>query len=118
MAITNMEKAIKLMVWTNKSQREIAKELDVQEETVSRWKKHKDFDSIRQREEREYLGDLAAPALRTMKELLKAKSELVRYNAASDILDRTGYKPTDKQEVDINGAVQFVDDIGSGLDDG
>jgi len=118
LASENMKKGIKLMVRTNMTQREIADELKVNENTVSQWKKDKDFDEIRQQEERSFLGDLAAEALRTMKGLLKAKSELVRYNAASDILDRTGYKPTDKQEVDINGAVQFVDDIGSGLDDG
>lgn len=109
---TNMEKGIKLMVWTNLSQREIAQRLDVKEETVSRWKKHKDFEEIKLKEEREYLGELAAPALRTMKALLNAKSEMVRYNAASDILDRTGYKPVDKQELSGNvGLVQIIDNI-------
>ena len=117
MASENMKKGIVLMVRTSLTQREIAKELKVNENTVSQWKKDKEFDELRQHEERAFLGDLAAEALRTMKGLLNAKSELVRYNAASDILDRTGYKATDKQELDINGAVQFIDDIGSVLND-
>jgi transposase len=40
----NYEKAIVLMVRTSLTQREIAKGLDVTEETISRWKKRKDFE--------------------------------------------------------------------------
>lgn len=112
-----MIKAVRLMVRTNMSQKEIAKQIGITEATISKWKRRADFDEVRLHEERLYLGDLAAPALRTMKQLLNAKSELVRYNAASDILDRTGYKPTEKQEVEISAAVvEFIDDIG--VDDG
>lgn len=106
-----MRNAIRLMVRTNSSQREIAKELGIDETTISKWKKREDYDTIRQIEERDYLGDLAAPALRTMSDLLNAKSELVRYNAASDILDRTGYKPVDKQDINATITPVFVDDI-------
>lgn len=116
MATENMVRAVRLMVRSNMSQKEIAEEIGITEATISKWKHRDDFDEVRMKEERLYLGDLAAPALRTMKELLNAKSELVRYNAASDILDRTGYKPADKQELEVKGAVQFVDDIGG--DDG
>lgn len=98
MASENMRKAIRMMVRTTLTQKEIAKELGASEATLSKWKHRDDFDEIRQAEERIYLGDLAAPALRTMSDLLRAKSELVRFNAASDILNRTGYKPVDKVE--------------------
>lgn len=100
------------MVRTNLSQKEIAKEIGINEATISKWKQKEEFDEVRQQEERYYLGDLASPALRTMRELLNAKSELVRFNAASDILDRTGFKPVDKQEIELKSAVTFVDDIG------
>ncbi|WP_251135037.1 helix-turn-helix domain-containing protein [Exiguobacterium sp. s102] len=112
MANENMTKAIQLMVRTNMSQKEIAKKIGVNETTISRWKQLKDFDEIRFQEERLYLGELASPALRTMRDLLNAKSELVRYNAASDILDRTGFKPIDRQEITGALGVQFIDDIG------
>ncbi len=110
LATENMIKAVRLMVRTSMSQKEIAKEIGVNETTISKWKNQSDFDEVRFQEERQYLGDLAAPALRTMKELLNAKSELVRYNAASDILDRTGFKPVEKQELEITTPT-FVEDV-------
>lgn len=45
-----------------------------------------------------------------MENLLTAKSELVRYNAASDILDRTGHKPTDKVEAEVITPT-FINDV-------
>ena len=45
-----------------------------------------------------------------MDKLLDAKSELVRYNAASDILDRTGHKPTDKVEAEVITPT-FINDV-------
>ncbi len=116
MATENMIKAVRLMVRTKMSQKEIAKELDIAEATISKWKNRDDFDDVRQKEERLYLGEMAAPALRTMRELLNAKSELVRYNAASDILDRTGYKPVDKKEIEHSGSVVFDDDTATESD--
>lgn len=98
------------MVRTNMSQKEIAKEIGITEATISKWKHREDFDEVRLKEERLYLGDLAAPALRTMKELLNAKSELVRFNAAHDILDRTGFKPIDRQQLEIT-TPQFIEDV-------
>lgn len=107
---SKMEKAIHLMVYTTLTQREIAEKLDVCEETISRWKNRDDFKSKKKEEEREFLFELTSPAMRTMRELLNSNSDYVRFQAAQDILDRTGYKPTDKQEVDIN-LPTFIDDI-------
>ena len=53
-----------------------------------------------------------------MEKLLNARSELVRFNAAKDILDRTGHKPVDKQQVEITEAPKFIDDISGDFDDG
>ena len=50
--------------------------------------------------ERNLLKGSTSKAIKTMEDLLTAKSELVRYNA-SDILDRTGHKPTDKVEAEV-----------------
>jgi hypothetical protein len=52
-----------------------------------------------------------------MEELLTAKSELVRFNAAKDILDRTGHKPVEVSEMSVTEVPTFIDDIGS-EDDG
>lgn len=107
----NYEKGITLMVRTTMTQREIAKELDVTEETVSRWKKRVDFEKLKMEEERNFLGDLSGKSIQTMEKLLNARSELVRFNAAKDILDRTGHKPIDKQQLEVTEVPVFVDDL-------
>ncbi|UTH14758.1 phBC6A51 family helix-turn-helix protein [Macrococcus equipercicus] len=94
-------KAVTLMFEGVLTQKEIASELKVTEQTITNWKKKQEFKDALLEVERDYLKGLTPKALKTMEKLLDAKSELVRYNAASDILDRTGHKPTDKQEVQI-----------------
>lgn len=104
------------MVRTSLTQREIASELDVSEETISRWKKRDDFEELKIVEEREFLKSLTSKSIKTMEKLLDAKSELVRFNAAKDILDRTGHKPTEKRDVDLkNTDINIV--IGDKNDD-
>lgn len=97
------QKALTLMIEGNLNQKQIAKQVKVSERTIINWKKRDDFKAALLEMEREYLKGLAPKAIRTMEELMNAKSELVRYNAASDILDRTGHKPTDKQEISHSG---------------
>ncbi|WP_101773984.1 phBC6A51 family helix-turn-helix protein [Peptostreptococcus faecalis] len=103
---TKMEKCVFLMVRTSLTQREIAEELDVAEETVSRWKNKDKFKEMKSEEEESYLGELVAPSIRTMHSLLNAESEHVRYSVASNILDRTGYKPTEKRDVNVQADVK------------
>lgn len=107
-----MLKAVNLMIETNLSQREIAKELDVAEETVSRWKKRDDFKEKLREEQNNFLSELTRPAMRTMLELLDSDSDYVRCQAAQDILDRTGYKPSDKLNIDSDITIVFEDDYG------
>lgn len=108
---TKYEKVISLMVRTNMSQREIAQELDMAEETISRYKKRKDFRDRTFEAEREFLGEISSEGVRTMRNLLSAKSEMVRFNAAKDILDRTGHLPVTKSEVQVTEPPKFEDDI-------
>lgn len=116
--MSNYEKAVRLMVVTELSQREIAKELNLTEQTISNYKKKESYPQLRQQYEEAFLADLTAPAMRTMRELLSAKSEFVRYSAASDILDRTGYKPTERQEIDAHVKTDKLDSILEQLGDG
>lgn len=94
------QKAIKLMFEGDMTQKQIAEELKVTEQTIINWRKKAEFKDELLELERDYLKGLAPKALKTMENLLKAKSELVRYNAASDILDRTSHKPVDVSKVD------------------
>lgn len=95
------------------NQKQIAEELKVTEQTIINWKKRDDFNEELLSYERGYLKGLSGKAMKTMESLLNAKSELVRYNAASDILDRTGHKPTEKQEINAKITPVFIDDITS-----
>lgn len=103
-------RAILLTIEGGLTQKEIAKELKITEQTLINWKKKQEYKDELLNAEREMLKGLTVKAVKTMEDLLTAKSELVRYNAASDILDRTGHKPTDKVEAEVVTPT-FVSDV-------
>lgn len=93
------------MVSTDLTQKQIAEELNVSVQTIINWKKKDEFIEFKDDYQRKYLNNLAAKAIRTMDKLLTSDSDQVRYNAAKDILDRTGYKPTEKQNINMSGSL-------------
>ena len=94
----NQEKCINLMITTNKTQKQIAKEINISEKTICEWKKNIDFKNELQKQMKENFNILALEAQRELKKLLKSKNEYVKMQAIKDILDRSGFKPTDKIE--------------------
>ncbi|WP_199791620.1 phBC6A51 family helix-turn-helix protein [Staphylococcus chromogenes] len=94
-----MKNAIKLMVTTGMSQKEIANKIGVEESTISRWKKREDFKVEREKQESEFFRDLKSPALQTLNKLLKAKSEFVRYSTAVYIVDKTNIDYKEKEQL-------------------
>ena len=112
MEVTQMEKekkltvkqlqAVELMISTAMTHAEIAKELKVSRETVSRWSRKPDFRQELERENRERFKTMAVEARRELDRLaFQSKNDQVRLAAVRDILDRAGYKP--KDEIDIGG---------------
>ena len=99
------------MITENKTQKQIAKEINITEKTICKWKKNKEFKEEIQRQMKENFGSLAIEAQQELKKLLKSKNENVKIQAIKDVLDRAGYKPVDKTEVSGVGIVQLVDDI-------
>lgn len=99
MANEKMEKCITLMLTTDLSQKEIADQIKVSENTITNWKKTDKFKETRDRLNKEIFGDLAIEATKTMRGLLKAKSEMVRYTAAKDLLDRAGFAPVERKDI-------------------
>lgn len=100
------------MVLGSMTQKEIAEQINITEKTVCEWKKKDEF-----RKEFEYMlrigiQSLAAKAYKTQEQLLSSKNDMVRHLSAKDILDRAGFKATDKLE--IEGAIPVVihDDMG------
>ncbi|MCK6118935.1 DNA-binding protein [Staphylococcus epidermidis] len=102
---------IRLKNETDLAEGEIAVEIDVNRSTISRWKHNDKFREGFKGYQAEHLSKQVPKALQTMINLLDAKSELVRYQASKDILDRTGYTPVERQKIETTATVQFNDDI-------
>ena len=81
-------KAVVLLFSGKMTQAKIAGEVHVSPTTLSTWKTHEDFRLGQDEYTRFMLHDLSSDAVVTMKELLNAKSEMVRYNAASYIIEK------------------------------
>lgn len=102
---------IQIKTDTGAKDMDIAEQIDVNRATISRWKTNDKFREVFKGYQAEHLQKQVPKALQTMINLLDAKSELVRFQASKDILDRTGYNPVDKQEITMQSAVTFNDDI-------
>lgn len=108
------EKCINLMITTNKTQKQIAKEIEVSEKTICEWKKQKEFKDEIDKNIKENFGSLAIDAQKELKKLLKSNNEYIRIQAVKDILDRAGYKPVEKREIkDDTEKTKKIDAISS-----
>ena len=81
-------KAVILLFSGGMTQAKIAEEVHVSPTTLSTWKTLEAFRLGQDDYTRFMLHDLSSEAVLTMKNLLKAKSEMVRYNAASYIIEK------------------------------
>ncbi len=105
----NQIKAIELLAFESMTQREVATKLGVHENTVTNWKKNAEFIRELTKANKKSITAASNRALATMLGLLKAKSSLVRFYAAKDILDRAGYVATAK--IDIEKSTDKLDAI-------
>ena len=114
-------KCANLMITTNKTQKQIAKEIEVSERTICEWKKQKEFKEYMQKTIKENFSSLAIEAQRELRKLLKSKNEYIKIQAVKDILDRAGYKPTERIKNEIEPSKKFADICsqlgGEGLDE-
>ena len=101
-------KCIELMVSGENTQKEISKALKVSEVTICNWKKNAEFMDEYNSALKDSIREVAAKAFKTQVKLLTAQSEMVRYMAAKDILDRAGFKPTEKVNVEGSLPVMIV----------
>ncbi|MGW7931865.1 phBC6A51 family helix-turn-helix protein [Staphylococcus xylosus] len=97
----NQQKYIEIKNDTGQTDKVIAKKIGIDISTISRWKRKEEYILGQKGYQSYYLSNKVPKALLTMSKLLNAKSELVRFQAAKDILDRTGYNIVEKQEVEI-----------------
>ncbi len=114
MLTAKQKKCVELLVSGEMTQKEIAKQIKVSEQTICNWKKDEEFIGEYDSLMRVCIQSFAAKAFQTQKKLLEAKSEMVRYMVSKDILDRAGFKPIEKVEVDtdmdLNITVDYGDD--------
>ncbi|MCI2898653.1 DNA-binding protein [Staphylococcus hominis] len=92
---------IRIKSETDLSDKEIAAEINIHQPSISRWKTNDKFRAGLMAYQAHHLESSVPEALKTMVGLLSARSELVRFQAAKDILDRSGYTPIDKQELEV-----------------
>jgi transcriptional regulator with XRE-family HTH domain len=100
------QKCIEMMILGNMTQKQIAEELHVSENTISSWKKNENFVSEYTAALKSSMKEVAAKAFLTETKLLNARSEMVRLLTAKDILDRAGFKADEKMT--IEGAVPVI----------
>ena len=100
---------INLMVIENKTQKQIAKELKITEQTICNWKKDKEFKNEIEQNIKENFGSLAVEAQKELKKLLKSNNEYIKMQAVKDILDRAGYKPTERIKNEVEPSKKFED---------
>lgn len=105
------QKYIEIKNETGQTDKTIAKKIGVDTTTISRWKRKEGYQLGLKGYQAYYLSEKTPQALLTMTRLLNARSELVRFQAAKDILDRSGYTPVEKQQIETTATVQFNDDI-------
>lgn len=89
------------MVYEGLNQKEATKEVGITPEYFSKWKgkNEEKYKELEKEYHREFMSDLVTPALQALKDLLKSENDNVRLNALRDILDRTGHKPIEQQEI-------------------
>lgn len=94
------KECLALMLTGEMTQKDIAKKLGVTEQTITNWKKKKEFEEEFNTALYKKINLTAAKAFKTEVALLDmADSDSVRLNAAKDILDRAGFKPKDEIEL-------------------
>jgi len=102
-------KCINLMITSNKTQKTIAKEIEVSEKTICEWKKKKEFKDELQKQIQNNFSLLAIDAQKELKKLLKSKNEYIRIQAVKDVLDRAGYKPAERIKNELDPSEKFAD---------
>lgn len=105
---------IKLMLLNPKIKgKELAEALNVTEKTISQWKNHNaDFQAEYKSLVDGKLQYAAAQALEKQISLLESMNDMVAHLAAKDLLDRSGFKPTEKVEQTVDMELNITVDYG------
>ena len=104
------KKCIEMMVEGSFTQKQMAEALNVSENTICNWKKNDEFMGEYNTTLKSSINQVAAKAFNTQMKLLNARSEMVRYMVAKDILDRAGFKASENVNLNVEPVV-IVNDL-------
>lgn len=108
-------KCLQLMIKGDMTDKEIAEAINITQKTICEWKKNcKEFQDEYNALMRNSLQYAAPKAFRKQLALLNSKNDMVAHLAAKDIMDRAGFQPTEKVEMDVDMDLQITVDYGDG----
>ena len=100
-----MLKCINLMVYTDMQKQEIAEELNVAGNTISRWMDREDFQDELRREMHRGFNSLAIKARKKLEKLMDSKNDGVALGACKEVLSKAGYDATQKIEQKVDNVI-------------
>ena len=112
-----MLKCIELMVYTDMRKQDIAKELGVANNCISRWQNREDFQDALKEEMRKGFNSLALKARRKLDRLIDSNNEGVALGACKEVLSKAGYDAPQKVEQTIDSVTTIKVDIVDEVDD-
>lgn len=95
--------AIQLIIYSDKSDGEIAEEVGINPSTLWRWKQTEEFQNGLVEENRRKFKSLQQEALKTLENLVKRGN----FQAAKYILDGNNYAPTEKHDVQLDARIEI-----------
>lgn len=101
-----MLKCINLMVYTDMQKQEIAEELNVAGNTISRWQDREDFQEELRNEMHRGFNSLAIKARKKLDQLIDSKNDGVALGACKEVLNKAGYMETQKVEQKIDTVIR------------
>lgn len=106
-------KCLELMIQGQLTDKDIAKAINITQKTICEWKKNnKEFQDEYNSLMRSSLQYAAPKAFRKQMALLNSKNDMVAHLAAKDIMDRAGFNPTDKIELEADMELNISIDYG------
>jgi len=106
-------KCLELMIRGEMTDKEIAEQINITQKTICEWKKNnKEFQDQYNTMMRSALQYAAPKAFRKQVALLDSENDMVAHLAAKDIMDRSGFKPIDKIEQQVDMELNISIDYG------
>lgn len=97
-----MLKCIEYMVYTDMQKQEIAKELGVANNAISRWMNREDFQKALQDEMHRGFNSLAIKARKKLEKLIDSNNDGVALGACKEVLSKAGYDATQKIDARVD----------------